>query len=159
MSTMATDRPDTNLPSGSESATEVAVATDLIRRAAIVSPVFLLVGVLGWGLDGLLSSALALVLVSVNFRLGAAIITRAAQISPNALYGAVLGGYVARLALMTAVVLVVKALGALATVPFAITLLVTHLGLLAWESRHVAMTLAAPGLKPTNQTPQEKRST
>jgi len=156
---MATDRPDTNLPSGSESATEVAVATDLIRRAAIVSPVFLLVGVLGWGLDGLLSSALALVLVSVNFRLGAAIITRAAQISPNALYGAVLGGYVARLALMTAVVLVVKALGVLVAVPFAITLLVTHLGLLAWESRHVAMTLAAPGLKPTNQTPQEKRST
>ncbi len=130
-------------------ATEGAIARDLTRRAVWVAPVFLLVGVLGWGLDGLLSSALALVLVAVNFRLGAAIITRAAQISINALYGAVLGGYVARLALMTAVVLVVKAIGLLATVPFAITLLVTHLGLLAWESRHVAMTLAAPGLKPT----------
>ena len=130
-------------------ATEGAIARDLTRRAIWVAPVFLLVGVLGWGLDGLLSSALALVLVAVNFRLGAAIITRAAQISINALYGAVLGGYVARLALMTAVVLVVKAIGLLATVPFAITLLVTHLGLLAWESRHVAMTLAAPGLKPT----------
>ena len=130
-------------------ATEGAIARDLTRRAIWVAPVFLLVGVLGWGLDGLLSSALALVLVAVNFRLGAAIITRAAQISINALYGAVLGGYVVRLALMTAVVLVVKAIGLLATVPFAITLLVTHLGLLAWESRHVAMTLAAPGLKPT----------
>ena len=121
----------------------------LARRAVLVAPVFLLVGVLGWGLDGLLSSALALVLVAVNFRLGAAIITRAAQISINALYGAVLGGYVVRLAMMTAVVLIVKAAGLLATVPFAITLLVTHLGLLAWESRHVAMTLAAPGLRPT----------
>ena len=130
-------------------ATETAIARDLARRAIWVAPAFLLVGLLGWGLDGLLSSALALVLVAVNFRLGAAIITRAAQISINALYGAVLGGYVARLALMTAVVLVVKAVGLLATVPFAITLLVTHLGLLAWESRHVAMTLAAPGLKPT----------
>ncbi|MBT5905747.1 MAG: ATP synthase subunit I [Acidimicrobiaceae bacterium] len=130
-------------------ATETAIARDLTRRAIWVAPAFLLVGLLGWGLDGLLSSALALVLVAVNFRLGAAIITRAAQISINALYGAVLGGYVARLALMTAVVLVVKAVGLLATVPFAITLLVTHLGLLAWESRHVAMTLAAPGLKPT----------
>ena len=156
MSAMTTDRP---AATEDTAATEVTVATDLVRRAAIVSPAFLLVGVLGWGLEGLLSSALALVLVAVNFRLGAAIITRAAQISPNALYGAVLGGYVARLALMTAVVLVVKALGGLATVPFAITLLVTHLGLLAWESRHVAMTLAAPGLKPTNQTPQEKRFT
>ena len=130
-------------------ATEGAIARDLTRRATWVAPVFLLVGVLGWGIDGLLSSALALVLVAVNFRLGAAIISRAAQISINALYGAVLGGYVARLALMTAVVLTVKAIGLLATVPFAITLLVTHLGLLAWESRHVAMTLAAPGLKPT----------
>ena len=130
-------------------ATESDIARHLARRAVLVAPVFLLVGVLGWGLDGLLSSALALVLVAVNFRLGAAIITRAAQISINALYGAVLGGYVVRLALMTAVVLVVKAVGLLATVPFAITLLVTHLGLLAWESRHVAMTLAAPGLKPT----------
>ncbi|MED5232507.1 MAG: ATP synthase subunit I [Actinomycetota bacterium] len=130
-------------------ATEGAIARDLTRRAIWVAPVFLLVGVLGWGIDGLLSSALALVLVAVNFRLGAAIISRAAQISINALYGAVLGGYIARLALMTAVVLTVKAIGLLATVPFAITLLVTHLGLLAWESRHVAMTLAAPGLRPT----------
>ena len=130
-------------------APESDIARHLARRAVLVAPVFLLVGVLGWGLDGLLSSALALVLVAVNFRLGAAIITRAAQISINALYGAVLGGYVVRLALMTAVVLVVKAVGLLATVPFAITLLVTHLGLLAWESRPVAMTLAAPGLKPT----------
>ena len=123
--------------------------SDLTRRAIWVAPVFLLLGAVGWGINGLLSSALALVLVAVNFRLGAAIISRAAQISINALYGAVLGGYVARLALMTAVVLTVKAIGLLATVPFAITLLVTHLGLLAWESRHVAMTLAAPGLKPT----------
>ena len=130
-------------------ATEGAIARDLTRRAIWVAPVFLLVGAVGWGINGLLSSALALVLVAVNFRLGAAIISRAAQISINALYGAVLGGYVARLALMTAVVLTVKAIGLLATVPFAITLLVTHLGLLAWESRHVAMTLAAPGLKPT----------
>ena len=130
-------------------ATEGAIARDLTRRAIWVAPVFLLLGAVGWGITGLLSSALALVLVAVNFRLGAAIISRAAQISINALYGAVLGGYVARLALMTAVVLTVKAIGLLATVPFAITLLVTHLGLLAWESRHVAMTLAAPGLKPT----------
>ena len=130
-------------------AAEGAIARDLTRRAIWVAPVFLLLGAVGWGINGLLSSALALVLVAVNFRLGAAIISRAAQISINALYGAVLGGYVARLALMTAVVLTVKAIGLLATVPFAITLLVTHLGLLAWESRHVAMTLAAPGLKPT----------
>lgn len=142
MNTVMNDRPS--------DATETGIAVDLVRRAIWISPVFLAGGLAGWGLEGLASSAVALILVGVNFRLGAAIITRATQISLNALYGAVLGGYLARLALMTAVVLVVKAMGVLATVPFAITLLVTHLGLLAWESRHVAMTLAAPGLKPTN---------
>ena len=130
-------------------APESDIARHLARRAALVAPVFLVGGLIGWGPTGLFSAALGLALVTVNFRLGAAIITRAAQISINALYGAVLGGYVARLGFMTAVVLVVKAGGWLATVPFAITLLVTHLGLLVWESRHVALTLAAPGHRPT----------
>ena len=129
-------------------APESAIARDLVRRALYVAPAFLLMGLLGWGTTGLFSAALSLALVAINFRLGAAIITRASQISLNALFGAVLGGYILRLGLMTAVVLVVKAGGWLATVPFAITLLVTHLGLLTWESRHVAMTLAAPGLRP-----------
>ena len=131
-------------------APESDIARHLARRAVLVAPVFLAGGLIGWGPTGLFSAALGLVLVAVNFRLGAAIITRATQISVNALYGAVLGGYVARLGLMTAVVLVVKAGGWLATVPFAITLLVTHLGLLVWESRHVALTLAAPGRRPAN---------
>ena len=34
-------------------ATEVVVATDLVRRAAIISPIFLLVGAVGWALRGL----------------------------------------------------------------------------------------------------------
>ena len=140
-------------------APESDIARHLARRAVLVAPVFLVGGLIGWGPTGLFSAALGLILVAVNFRLGAAIITRATQISINALYGAVLGGYVARLGLMTAVVLVVKAGGWLATVPFAITLLVTHLGLLVWESRHVALTLAAPGRRPANLNRQEKRST
>ena len=140
-------------------APESDIARHLARRAVLVAPVFLVGGLIGWGPTGLFSAALGLVLVAVNFRLGAAIITRATQITINALYGAVLGGYVARLGLMTAVVLVVKAGGWLATVPFAITLLVTPLGLLVWESRHVALTLAAPGRRPANLNRQEKRST
>ena len=71
-------------------------------------------------------------------------------ISPNALYGAVLFGYLARLGLMTVVVLAVRNGGWFATVPFAVTLLVTHLGLLTWETKHVAASLAFPGLKPTS---------
>ena len=131
-------------------APESDIARHLARRAVLVAPVFLVGGLLGWGPTGLFSAGRGLAGGAGGVRLGAAIITRATQISINALYGAVLGGYVARLGLMTAVVLVVKAGGWLATVPFAITLLVTHLGLLVWESRHVALTLAAPGRRPAH---------
>ena len=101
-------------------APESDIARHLARRAAFVAPVFLGGGLIGWGPTGLFSAALVLARVAMNFRLGAAIITRAAEISINALYGAVLGGYVARLGLMTAVVLVVKAGGWLATVPLSL---------------------------------------
>jgi hypothetical protein len=33
-------------------------------------------------------------------------------------------------------------------VPLGITIVLTHLGLLAWETRHVSISLAYPGLKP-----------
>ena len=34
-----------------------------------------------------------------------------------------------------------------------VTLIVTHLGLLIWETRHVSASLAYPGLKPTGGRP------
>jgi hypothetical protein len=129
---------------------EQQVARDLARRALWVAPVFLIVGAVLGGAGGAASAALALGLVALNFVLGAAIIARAVAISPNALYGAVLFGYLARLGLMTVVVLAVRNGGWFATVPFAVTLLVTHLGLLTWETKHVAASLAFPGLKPTS---------
>jgi hypothetical protein len=134
---------------------EQEVARDLSRRALMVLPAFLLVGALFDGLSGAASAALALALVALNFRLGAAIIARAMAISLNALYGAVLFGYLFRLGFMTAVVLVVRNGEWFATVPFAITLLITHLGLLTWETKHVAASLAFPGLAPTDLKPQE----
>ena len=137
------------------------IARDLAKRAVWVSPLFLAVGAIGWGSEGVASAAVALALVAVNFLLGAAIITRAVRISLNALFGAVLFGYIARLGLMTAVVLVVRTGGWFATVPFAITLLVTHLGLLVWESTRVSASLAFPGLKPapgSQVTPEENHS-
>ena len=35
-----------------------------------------------------------------------------------------------------------------AIVPLGLTLLITHLGLLLWETKHVSVSLAFPGLKP-----------
>ena len=65
--------------------------------------------------------------------------------------GVVLGGYILRLGLLVARRRAVPArrLDA-ARRRFAITLGVSHLGLLLWELRHVAGSLAFPGLKPTS---------
>ena len=57
-------------------------------------------------------------------------------------------GYIFRLAVITVAVLSVKDQFWVKLVPLGLTLIVTHLGLLFWETRHVAVSLAFPGLKP-----------
>ena len=134
------------------------IARDLARRALWVALPFIALGALGWGADGVASVGLALALVALNFVAGAAIITWALRISPTVLFGAVLAGYLVRLGVMTGVVLGVRATGWFDAVPFAVALLVTHLGLLATETRRVSASLAFPGLKPAPPDPAEGTS-
>ena len=101
-----------------------------------------------WGVDGALSAGFGMVVVVCNFLLAARIMAGAAKISLAFLYGAVLGGYVIRLALVTLAFFLVKDLSWFEVIPFAMTLMVTHLGLLVWETKFVSISLAYPGLKP-----------
>ena len=146
----------------SEVTPERDIARDLAKRAVWVAPVFVAVGAVGWGATGAASAAVALILVVANFLIGAAIITRAVRISLNALYGAVLFGYLIRLGALAVIAVVLTGSGDwVSAVPFAITLLVTHLGLLTWETRHVSASLAFPGLAPepvSQVTPEENHS-
>ena len=135
-------------PEVNATAPELDIARDIVRRALIVGPILLAISALFWGWNGLASSGYALVLVMANFLLGAAIITWSARISPAVMMGAVLFGYIARLGILTAAVLPIRNRDWFEVAPFAITLLVTHLGLLIWETRHVSASLAYPGLKP-----------
>ena len=135
-------------------APEQQLARDLARRAVPVAPVLVLVGALGWGLGGALSAGYGVVLVVVNFLLAAALITWAGRISLGFLMGAVLGGYILRLGLLAAAVLVVRDAGWLEPVPLGLTVVVTHLGLLVWETRYVSASLAFPVLKPRKGAPR-----
>jgi hypothetical protein len=65
---------------------------------------------------------------------------------------AVMGGYVVRLGVLTVAVLLVKDASWIERAPLFATLLVTHLGLLVWETRSVSLSLAYPGLKPKEST-------
>ena len=132
----------------SASAPEREIARDLALRTLLIAPVMLAVGVIFWGWAGLWSSGYGLAIVAVNFLVGAAIIGRSAKISPAVMFGAVMFGFIARLGVITAAVLPIRNAEWFEVAPFAISLLVAHIGLLVWETRHVAASLAFPGLKP-----------
>jgi hypothetical protein len=129
-------------------APEAEIARHLATRGLWVAPV--LVGAAGliWGIDGSLSSAYGVGLVIVNFLLAAAILSTAARISLAAVMAGVLFGYVLRLGLITVAVIAVKDTGWVLMLPLGLTIIVSHLGLLFWETRFVSASLAFPGLEP-----------
>ncbi len=136
-------------------APERDVARDMIRRSAMFGVPLLVGGALGWGWTGALSVGLALALVLVNFALGAAAIGWGARMGPSGMMAAAMGGYVVRLGIVTAAVLPVRHHDWFELLPFAVALLVTHLGLLIVEARRVSASLAFPGLKPS-RSPSER---
>lgn len=133
--------------------TEPGIAGDLARRGLLIAPAVVLVAWLARGSDGGASAGFALGLVMVNFLLAAHSLSWAARISPGAYLGTALGGYVVRLAIITAAVLSIRDLGWVDLPTVGFTLVVAHLGLLTWELRHVSLTFAAPGLKTDRRAP------
>ena len=135
-------------------AVEQEIAMDMIRRGLPAVPVVLVLAAIPWGLHGALSAAFAIVLVLVNFALAAALLAWTARISLALMMGAALGGYLLRLILISAAVLLVKDLSWVELWPLGLTLIVTHLGLLLWETKYVSASLAFPGLKPKETGPR-----
>jgi hypothetical protein len=131
-----------------ELAPEKVVARDLARRGIWLAPLFVIAGAIFWGVDGALSAAFALALVLGNFLLAARVSTWAARISLVVLMSAVLIGYIVRLALIALATFAVRGADWFEPVPWGLTLIVAHLGLLAWEAKHVSASLAFPALRP-----------
>jgi ATP synthase I chain len=131
---------------------EVEVSRDLIRRGLIVAPVLIAICAVIWGADGAWSAAYGIALVLVNFALSAGIIAYTARISIHLLMGATLFGYLIRLGLIFLAVWVVKDASWISLPALGATIIVTHLGLLVWELKYVAISLAYPALKPTTRS-------
>lgn len=130
---------------------EVSVSIDMAKRGLLAGPVLVAICALIWGSDGAFSSAYAIVLVLLNFALSAAIIAVTGRISLAVMMGGVLFGYLVRLALIFAAVWAVKDASWISPPALGTSIIVTHLGLLVWELKYVAMSLAYPGLKPTRR--------
>lgn len=129
-------------------APEVGVSKDIVRRGLIVAPVLIAICAVIWGLDGLWSGAYGVALVLLNFGLAAALIAITARISLGLMMGAILFGYLIRLGLILVAVLAVRDAGWISLPALGATIIVTHLGLLVWEMKFVALSLAHPGVKP-----------
>lgn len=127
---------------------EVKVSADMIKRGLLVAPLLIGIAWLIWGTDGAYSAAFAIGLVLLNFAFSAALIAYTAKISLGLMMGATLFGYLVRLGLILLAVLLVRDAGWISLPALGATIIVTHLGLLVWELKYVAITLAHPGLKP-----------
>ena len=129
-------------------APEITVSLDIIKRGAYVAPIFVAVCAVFAGLDGVFSSLYGIGLVLVNFFLAAGLVAVTARISLGLMMGAVLFGYLARLGLIFLAVILVRDASWISLTALGLTIIVTHLGLLVWEMRYVAASLAFPALKP-----------
>jgi hypothetical protein len=134
-----------------DSAPEVDIARDLVRRGIPAAPIIIAASALIWGVDGALSSAYGVALVLVNFVIAAALLAWAARVSLTMLMIASLGGFALRMGLIVVAVLLVKDASWISLAALCITILVTHLGLLLWETRYVSASLAYPALKPQRE--------
>lgn len=131
---------------------ELKVSADMVKRGLVVAPVLVAIAAAIWGADGARGALVAIALVLVNFALSAALIAYTARISLALMMGATLFGYLVRLGLIAAAVLLVRDASWISLPALGATIIVTHLGLLVWELKYVAISLAYPGLKPARSS-------
>ena len=129
-------------------AVERVIARDLLRRGALFAPLVVAVCALIAGLDGALTGIYAVAIVLTNLVASAALLAWAAPKGPNVLMGTALGGFLGRMIVVGLAVWAVSNTDWAQMRLLAITVLLTHLGLLAWETRYVSASLAYPALKP-----------
>ena len=101
-----------------------------------------------WGLSGMWSAGVGIALVLANFGLAAALISWAAPISLALMMGVSLFGYLIRLGLLAVAIFLLRDVSWINLPALGVTIIVTHLGLLFWEMKFIAASLAFPGLRP-----------
>jgi len=134
-------------------AVEQQIARDIARHALLVAPVTVLaLGLLRSG-DAAASAAIGFALVVANFLLAAALQAWAARISPAAVAGAAMFGYVLRLAVLLVACLGLRTLDWVDVPVLVLTVAFAHLALLVWELRSVRLSFTEPGLRVTKPLP------
>ena len=120
---------------------EATIARHTAQRAVFLGPVILVVFWATRGVDGLIASAIGLVIVVGNFLVAGAMLSLAARVSLSFYHAAALFGFFLRLGLITLAVLIISRLVELDRLALGVTVVVAYLGLLTWEA--IAVTKGA----------------
>lgn len=120
---------------------EATIARHTAQRAVFLGPVILAVSWATRGVDGLMASAIGLVIVVGNFLVAGAMLSLAARVSLSLYQAAALFGFFLRLGLITLAVLIISRLVELDRLALGVTVVVAYLGLLTWEA--IAVTKGA----------------
>ena len=127
---------------------ERELVVDIAKRGLMVAPAIVGVAAIARGGAGAASAAFAVAVVILNLGLSGAALSWAARTSLNLLMVAALGGFLLRMGALVGVIALIRHQPWVDLPTLAVTLLLTQLGLLFWESKYVSATLAYPGLKP-----------
>jgi len=117
---------------------EAIIGTNTAKRGIFVAPALALVFGLLQGWQGAVASLVGVAIVLGNFILGGYIMSKAARVSMNMYHAAALFGFLIRLGLITASMLIIANVTNLDRMAMGISVVVSYLVLLSWEAVAVA---------------------
>jgi hypothetical protein len=130
-----------HLPVPDQRPIEAIIGRNTAKRAVFVAPVLMVgFGVFG-GWESAIGAAVGVAIVAGNFVLGGYIMSTAARISLSLYHAAALFGFIIRLGLITASMLLIAAVTDIDRLAMGISVVVSYLVLLSWEA--VAVTRGA----------------
>ena len=121
-------------PSVVRAPVEAIVAKQTVRRAIVVAPVIVAAAWLLRDAPAALAAAIGIGVVVGNFLLAGTILSRAARVSMKAYHAAALLGFVVRLGLITASMLLIAGVFEIDRPAMGIAAVVAYFTLLTWEA-------------------------
>jgi hypothetical protein len=138
-------------PAAAAPPVERELVVDIAKRGLMVAPAIIAIAAVARGGAGAASAGIAVAIVILNLAISGAMLSWAARTSLNLLMVAALGGFLLRMGLVVAVIAAIRHEPWVDLPTLAVTLLLTQLGLLFWETKYVSATLAYPALKPSEK--------
>lgn len=118
----------------SRPAVEWKIARSVVRRAVVLGPI--LIAIAAWirGIDGLIASAIGILIVVGYYAFTGLMLSGAARISLAAYHASALFGFFIRLGLITVTMVLLTRMFELDKLALGFTVIAAYVGLLTWEA-------------------------